>query len=101
MDAAINTLKKFPENKRAQELLKLLEKPAEIILKSSFLPISWAAFSGPILRASENEEGTIELVRNQMKDCLDNLDASLNSVEPFDSLLDEVIKNNKSSEYFT
>ncbi|CBY13352.1 unnamed protein product, partial [Oikopleura dioica] len=93
-------LNKHLDNKRVPDLLKLLENPADIILNTAFVPLSWAAFSGPILRTSERKDVPIEDVRNQMKDCLALLDACSKSTEPFDYLVDAVIQTNKNSEYF-
>ena len=99
LDAVINVLKEHPENKRAPDLLKLLENRAEIVLRTSFILLAWAAFSGPILRSSERNE-TIKQVRDQMENCLADLKACLKSPEPFDILAESVILENKESDYF-
>ena len=99
-DATHTTLKKHPGNKRVPELLKILEDRAGIILKTSFIPVCWSAFSGPILRASEDKDATIEKVRGQMEDCLSLLKESLESSQPYDTLLQAVLEKNKNNEYF-
>ena len=98
-DPVVAVLKDNPENKRAPDLLSRLQNRAEIILKTSFIPLVWAAFSGPILRSSERQD-EIEQVRDQMQACLTGLKACVKSPEPFDCLVDAVLSENKESDYF-
>ncbi|CAG5109716.1 Oidioi.mRNA.OKI2018_I69.chr2.g4219.t1.cds [Oikopleura dioica] len=99
-EATVKTISKYSDRKRAKELLPLLQDKQLAILSTSLTPLIWASYSGLILRASENEEGTIEDVRIQMKSCLDALEKILESKQPYDDLFDGVLENYEDSEYF-
>ncbi|CAG5101446.1 Oidioi.mRNA.OKI2018_I69.YSR.g17098.t1.cds [Oikopleura dioica] len=99
-DVTLAVLRNFPESKRGSELLHLLEDKQLAILVTSMTPWIWASFSGPVLRASERIESTIEDVCTQMKSCLDTLDKPVESDEPYDKLVDLVVEEYKDSKYF-
>ncbi|CAG5081548.1 Oidioi.mRNA.OKI2018_I69.PAR.g9906.t1.cds [Oikopleura dioica] len=99
-EATVKTISKYSDRKRAKELLPLLQDKQLAILSTSLTPLIWASYSGLILRASENEESTIEDVCIQMKSCLDSLEKILESKQPYDDLFDGVLENYEDSEYF-